>query len=739
MFTKMFTKKVSTKKQEILSNLGSPQTGENISRQTLFWLLLTNLAVLSPLFDKTTPWTLGICAICLVWRIGIYVGKVAKPPRFLVTSLAIGAATTLALVSGEIGLLNALVNLLILGYALKYIEMRSLRDVRAVVIVGYFLIALSFIDHQSMLNTVHLLGVTVINTCVLVTLYQTKQSWQHTAWMSGKLLLQSAPLALLLFLVLPRFAPLWLVPNMKETQTGLSDTVSVGDITKLTRSTELAFRASFQGNSFQGANSQGNSPRNAELYWRALVLEDYDGLTWRQEVGIKKLQQDAFFLSPSRPNPAEQLTSAESTLAQEPKVNSAAPSQPSPNPQTKVYRYQVIAEPSHQPWLFGLDLAYSQDEGIVNLPDYRLYALRNVDQRISYRVESWPNARMDLQLTSRQRELNLKLPDDSNPRTLALAQQFNSQYPAPKQRLGAMMRYFNSQPFFYTLTPPPLGPQQIDDFLFENKAGFCVHYASALIFMARATGLPARMVTGYQGGEYNPQAGYLSVYQYMAHAWAEIWLEGEGWVRFDPTAMVAPNRIELGFDAQFDPEQSYLQESPFSPLRLKSLPWLNELRQRFASIDYYWSLWVLGFNQERQNKVLRNLLGDVTKTKVAVFMGLCIGLIGLYIAYSVGLFRVKQGQDPISERYQGICKRLAKHGIRRSPNQGPNHFAAQILSDYRHKAPKLCSLFSELTESYVALKYQDLPAQVYQQQLALFKTKAKALHWLLMRPNKHLK
>lgn len=720
----MFTNKI-----EILSKLDSPQTGENISRQTLLWLLLTNLVVLSPLFDKATPWTLGICAICLVWRIGIYVGKVAKPPRFLVTSLAIAAAITLGLVSGEIGLLNALVNLLILGYALKYIEMRSLRDVRAVVIVGYFLIALSFIDHQSMLNTVHLLGVTVINTCVLITLYQTKQSWQHTAWLSGKLFLQSAPLALLLFLVLPRFAPLWLVPNMKETQTGLSDSVSVGDITKLTRSTELAFRASFQG----------AHPRNAELYWRALVLEDYDSLTWRQENGIKKLQQNAFLLPHSRPNPAKQFTLTESTLAQAPKTTSVAPSPPSTNPSTKVYSYQIIAEPSHQPWLFGLDLAYSQDEGIINLPDYRLYALRNIDQRISYRVESWPSVPMDLQLTPRQRQLNLQLPNDTNPRTLALAEQFKIQYPVTKQRLGAMMRYFNSQPYFYTLTPPPLGPQQIDDFLFENKAGFCVHYASALIFMARATGSPARMVTGYQGGEYNPQAGYLSVYQYMAHAWAEIWLEGEGWVRFDPTAMVAPNRIELGFDAQFDPEQSYLQQSPFSPLRLKSLPWLNELRQKFASIDYYWSLWVLSFNQERQGKVLSHLLGDVTKTKLAVFMSLCIGLIGLYIAYSIGLFRLTQRQDAISERYQAICKRLAKHGISRNPSQGPNHFAAQIQTDYRHKVPKLCSLFSELTASYVALKYQDLSAQVYQQQLVQFNTKANSLRWLLIRPNKHLK
>lgn len=120
---------------------------------------------------------------------------------------------------------------------------------------------------------------------------------------------------------------------------------------------------------------------------------------------------------------------------------------------------------------------------------------------------------------------------------------------------------------------------------------------------------------GLSRGEYNPQADYLSVYQYMAHAWAEVWLENEGWVRFDPTAMVAPNRIEQGFDAEFSPEQSYLQESPFSSLRFKTMPWLNELRQRFASLDYYWSLWVLGFNQERQNKVLSGILGDVTKPR----------------------------------------------------------------------------------------------------------------------------
>lgn len=482
----------------------TPQIGDNISRQTLFWLLITNIAVLSPLFDKTTPWTLGICAICLLWRVGIYVGKVAKPPRFLVTSLAIGAATTLALVSKEIGLLNALVNLLLLGYALKYIEMRNQRDVRVVVLAGYFIIALTFIDHQSLLNTAHLLMVTLINTCVLVTLYQDKHSLKHTAWLGSKFLLQSVPLALLLFLVLPRFAPLWLVPNMKEAQTGLSDNLAIGDIGKLTRSTELAFRASFTN----------AAPINAELYWRALVMENYDGITWRQEEGIKKLQKDALLFPPSRPSPALMVNNPD--LMKSPaSIDSEGQDTAKQGKQNNKpsIRYQVIAEPSHQPWLFGLDVAYSQDNSVVNMPDYRLLALRNVDQRMSYQVESWPKAKMDLRLSARQRQINLELPSNSNPRTWALAEQFKTQYPEPKPRLWAMMRHFNTEPFFYTLTPPPLGPQQVDDFLFENKAGFCVHYAAAFIVMARATGLPARMVTGYQGGEFNPQAGYYSVYQ----------------------------------------------------------------------------------------------------------------------------------------------------------------------------------------------------------------------------------
>ncbi len=510
-----------------------------ISRNTLFWLLITNVAVLSPLYQQATLWSIGICAICFVWRVGIYLGKVAAPPKLLVTSLAVGAATTLALVSSEIGLLNALVNLLILGYALKYIEMREQRDVKAIVLVGYFLIALTLLDQQSMLNTLHLLAVVIINTGILVSVYQDKSNKIANLGFSVKLVLHSLPLAILLFVVFPRLGPLWMVPNIKSATTGLSDEMSFGDINKLTRSAELAFRVGFE-------NPDGSTlgPANQDLYWRTLVMENYDGKTWRQDQSIKTIQRQAYFQKPQR----EQAV----ITANNRKIE-----------------YMVISEPSHQKWLYGLDEAFSDNNQIVELPDYRLYSLRPIDQRMSYRVVSYPNNIMELTLKDNTKQLNLALPPNSNLKTQALAQRFAQDYPDPQTRINAMMNYFAEQAYYYTLSPPSVGEQQIDDFLFENRAGFCAHYASALVFMARASGIPARMVTGYQGGEYNPQAGYYSVYQYMAHAWTEVWLEGQGWQRFDPTAMIAPQRILDGFDATFDSQSSYLQDSPFSPLRMK--------------------------------------------------------------------------------------------------------------------------------------------------------------------------
>jgi transglutaminase-like putative cysteine protease len=635
-----------------------------ISRHSLLWLLIVNLSVLLPLYDKMTPWSMAICGICLLWRVGIFAGKVATPPRYLVTMLAIGSAVTLGLVTTQIGMLNGLINLLILGYALKYIEMRNRRDVRAVVIVGFFVIAITFIEKQSLWFTLQLTLVATVNLCVLVSLYNSDSKLSDTARLGGKLMLQSLPLALLLFVVLPRLPPLWLVPKANNSQTGLSNEVSFGDISQLTKSAALAFRASFDK----------RRPSNNRLYWRALVMEDYDGKRWTQSTTIKQIER------------------------QKQRGNYRQP------PQGESINYDIISEPSHQHWLFGLDLAYSNAKEVVNLPDGRLYSTKRLDQKFQYAVSSYPDAMLDRTLSDTAQKRNLQLPEGSNPKTTQLALTFQRQYPKARERLNAMMSYFNTAPYFYTLSPPAVGPQQLDDFLFENKAGFCVHYASAFTFMARRSGLPARLVTGYQGGEWNQSGNYLSVYQYMAHAWVEVWLEDQGWVRFDPTAMIAPDRIDNGFDAFFNPAQSYLLDSPFSSLRFRQYPLLNNLRLSLASIDYYWSKWVLGFDNDKQEQLLKQLLGDISPAKLAIFIICAMGVIGLAIAYSVGLLQFNRQQDSIVAGFEQISTMLAQKGLVRAVNESPQAYCQRVLEAY----PQLQLPLTQFVDCYISLKYKPL-------------------------------
>lgn len=634
---------------------------EIIARSTLFWLLLTHFALVIPLADKTTPWSLGISAICLVWRLGIFFGKVARPPRWLVTALGIASAITLALVGSQIGLLNALMNLLILGYSLKTIEIIDKRDVRTVILVGYFLIALNLIDSQGIGAASLALALVWLNTQALLSLYLGRSK---SDYLSFKLVAQSLPLALLLFLVLPRLPPLWMVPSLKSATTGLSDEVGFGDISKLTRSDALAFRVKFDG----------QPPANPELYWRALVLEDYDGKHWRQDDGIKLWEREAYMLGNSRDKPAA----------------------------AQALSYEVIAEPSGQRWLFGLDVAFSASSGVFNLPDYRLLAQRKLDGRFQYRAEAY-RIPMDASLSEPVRRLNLSLPPNSNPRTRELARAIWQQYPSADAFLNQVMHRFSEEAYFYTLSPPPVGSAQIDDFLFDNKQGFCVHYASALTFLARAAGIPARMVTGYQGGEFNPNGGYVSVYQYMAHAWSEVWLDGKGWVRLDPTAMIAPSRILDGFDAAFNSDESYLADNLFSPHRVKEIPWLNELRMRLASIDYYWSVWVLGFDNERREGMLNQLLGSVNRSRLIAFVISVAALILLLLAWQAGILRLPPKRPAPIKGFLLVERALTDIALPRAPGEGP--------IDYSQRAamalPGMQTAINHWIGRFTALRYQN--------------------------------
>lgn len=425
----------------------------------------------------------------------------------------------------------------------------------------------------------------------------------------------------------------------------------------------MAFRASFTG----------KPPANNQLYWRALVLEDYDGETWKQNEIIKDLEATN----------KHSIDIVPTGLSQD---------------------YSIIAERSNQHWLFSLDVGTSDNAHIIQLPDYRLYSTKVINRKFQYKVTSYPSLIMDKQLPSVLRKINLQLPENSNPKTLQLANKLLKKYPEPSQRVLAMMNLFGEDKYYYTLSPPPVGPHQIDDFLLENKQGFCVHYASALTFMARATGIPARMVSGYQGGEWNPKANYLSVYQYMAHAWVEVWLQDRGWVRLDPTEMIAPQRVLEGFDAYFQGQDSYLIDNPFNSLRLREFPLLADLRMTLASIDYYWSVWVLGFDSDKQDKVLEQLLGKVTQERLIIFMLVSICIIGLAIAYSAGLLHFTRNKDRIATVYNKTCQLLHKKGVPRATHQGPLDYCQAVESKY----PNIARDFTQFTKYYIALKYKPL-------------------------------
>ena len=635
---------------------------ELIPRISAFWLLVINIAVLTPLYDELTPWTLAICAICIVWRTGIFLGKVSRPPRLLVSVLAMASAATLLLITGQLGTLSALINLLILGYALKFIEMRQRRDVKTIILVGYFLVALAFVDNQSILNALHLSLVTVINTAGLVSLYQGKTRPLDPLIGSVTITLLSLPLAGLLFLVLPRFAPLWMVPDTDKATTGLSDSVSPGDIRDLTRSAELAFRVTFQG----------PIPSNDRLYWRALVMDTYDGKTWRQNEQTTALQRNT-------PNIINQRS----------------------KPRGSSFSYQVIAEPSGNHWLFSLDLGFSDSRGVVNLDDFRLFALRRVEQQFGYDVSTYPNATRDPLLSTAARKANLALPANTNPRAVSYGNELRQTYPDPIERIQAIMDKFAKEAYFYTLKPPGIGANQIDDFLFDNRAGFCVHYASAMVVIARASGLPARMVNGYQGGEYNAAAGYMSIYQYMAHAWVEIWLPGLGWITYDPTAMVAPERVLDGFDAVFKPEDSYLLDNPLSSLRLKNWPLLNELRMQLASLDYYWSVWVLGFNANKQRQLFRELLGQASTERIGLFMLGGVICVLLLIAWYTGLLSLPKRRDKLQRKYHKLVHALKRLGVPLNISDGPRT-VAQKVSQFN---PNWQESITSLTDEFEQLEF----------------------------------
>ena len=315
-------------------------------------------------------------------------------------------------------------------------------------------------------------------------------------------------------------------------------------------------------------------------------------------------------------------------------------------------------------------------------------------------MRSYPTTPMDQTLYSIDSRLNLQLPNNAavNPQTQAWANQIAADNVTQVERVQAVLDYFVDQGFRYTLTPPPMPDHPIDDFLFIHQEGFCAHYASAMSYVLRLLGIPARMVAGYHGGE-SLQPDVLSVYQYDAHAWVEAWLDGRGWVRFDPSGIVAPARLELGLQQAVE-EESFLANNQMA--RLQQLPLFAELRNLYSLLDYQWSRWVLGFDAERQQNLLALLLGKVTTQRIMILMlGICL-VIGLLLAlYFIPHWQRKRPPANLRWFLQASQKAEQITGLERY-NDGPEHFAERAA---QRLSPQSARQFKAISQAFIALNY----------------------------------
>lgn len=639
-----------------------PVDGAMTPAGQLFWLAGLIGVVTLPHAATTLPWVLVALAAAITWRLGVALRHWPLPGMALRVCLTLAGAAGIAASFRRISGLDAGSALLILMLALKFLETRSARDRNIVILIAWFVLFSGFLREQSLLSVPQLAIGIVVGLLALVQsarpagLMPARQAWQA----AGRLLLHAVPLALALFLLFPRLpGPFWAVPTQGGTgQTGLSDRMSPGDITRLAQSDEVAFRVRFHG----------AVPPPSALYWRGPVLEVFDGRRWRTRPDSLRERE---------PAPASR-TLARGTLG-------------------PIYRYEITLEPNHQRWLLPLETPLDWDVAGSRLTGtLELLNNRPLEQRIIWNGTSVASGGFEDRSTPDA--VDLGIVNGTNPRTVGLARSLRRASSSDADYLRRVLRRFHDEDFRYTLEPPALGVHPVDDFLFTTRAGFCEHYASAFAVLARAAGIPARVVAGYQGGQRNPLADYWIVRQSDAHAWTEVWLDGH-WLRFDPTAAVAPERIEKGLEAAL-PDYS-LDSLPL----VGAGPWAERLAMSWDVINATWDRWVLAFGPDQQTALLARLgIAAPSLRDIALACAATIGFLLVLFTW-LGLRQGLPPTDPVERAWQRFCRRASAVARPRQPTEGASEYAAAIA----RLRPDLAAPVREIAGRYLRLRYDGVP------------------------------
>jgi len=635
----------------------------SLDHRGTLWVITTLIVSMLPQLASMPFHLVAITLLPIAWRLLAEFRHWKPVPmimRIIATALAVAVLVTTY--GGLMGR-RAAVSMLVMMLSLKLLETFRIRDARVVTSLSLFLCGTQFLFSQGIPMIVYivacllssLIAFMYLQRCeafqILGKIPETDRNLLTELGFGAAMLAFALPVGLALFLLFPRWgSPLWGLPeDALDARSGLSDSMSPGSIQGLFMDDSPAFRAKFES----------GMPSNSDLYWRGPVFWNFDGRSWQVSYLSRNL------LAENKPD------------------QKRAP-----------FRYRVQMEPTEQKWLFALDYPALTPAKTKLTMDYQLIASRPVTQLREYTMASDPNFRDSPVLKQTLRRAALELPADFNPRTAEMMSVWRNEASSDSDIIQRALRYFNQQQFRYTLNPPLLSRHTVDEFLFDTQEGFCEHYASAFTVMMRMAGIPARVVTGYQGGYYNAIGSYVLVRQSDAHAWSEVWVRGSGWIRIDPTAAVAPERVAQGAVESLD-QRRYMFD----------FEWLRNARNTFDLFQRGWNNWVVTFGSERQSRMLSvfgwEIAGPARLVITMLVIILTIGAITFMLLPLLLKFRSSKNMDPLQRSWKKFIKKLEKAGFASHPSMAAMELAASASGQFKYNGDAIY----RIAELYTLCRY----------------------------------
>ena len=650
-----------------------------IPRRPLLWLATALLFTVPPMVGALAPWVPALFVTILAAKFWMEPRGIRLRSPVLKVMLA---AVTLGAIAASYGSLRGIepgVSLLVVLMSLKVMESHTAREFQVMVLVGWVLCLCGFIMSQDLSNALSLLTAFALISVALIQFH--RGSARGALWpplrTAGKLIAQALPLIALLFLFFPRVSTGFRFPLMDSASAsaGFSDQLSPGSVTSLANSSEVAFRAEFP---------DGRLPARAEMYWRGAMMWDGAGFDWK-----------APGFPVSLPREAQRIPDAATSI-----------------------RQRITIEPHNSRWMFALDWPAQAPAGATLAPGNYLWSFRPIRKTRQYEVVSYGEI-ADKELRERELVRFLAVPNSISPAVRALAQSWTVPDPNPRAVLKAALEHFQTQGFRYSLAPGAYEENGLDDFLFNRRVGFCEHYAGSFATLMRLAGVPARVVAGYLGGEFNAYGNFFIVRQSDAHAWCEVWLPDVGWQRIDVTSVVAPDRVNLGFQSFLErraatgEERLPMTQSALTG-RLKRWPVFSNISLAWDTLNFAWDTRVLSFDAEEQQQFF-SAMRLTDSTPLALLMRTAMIALAFIALYALWMrWSTRAPNDRVRDLYDRFCAKAAQAGAERLPAEGPRDFSSRAA----HLMPDDSQRIERITDAYIALRYSARPAPALLERLA---------------------